>query len=161
MPKSGTLAATTNVPAGQATQDGPAGGNSLDSATLNPLTASVQRVSSNEYEYTVFNNTEDQYTVSLELIAKDIDGRSVRRTGSSASIPAKKSVTRTMRVPSNTANVNVEMRSWTKKSRGVSNEEILAEIEKKKDEIRALEAKLTTETSALPVAPTAAVIEAQ
>lgn len=153
MPKTGTLAATTNVPVGQATQDGPAGGNSLDEATVNPLTASVSRVADGEYEYKVFNNSEDQYTVSLDLIAKDADGRTVRRGASSASLSAGKSVTRTMRVPSNTANVSIEMRNWKKRSRVVSNEEILAEIEKKKEEIRALEATLTT-TDTLPTTPT-------
>lgn len=141
MPESGTLARSSSTARGGG-HNAPAGGVSLDEESSSPLSGSVRRVSNSEFEYTVSNSSEDKYSVSVALDQYNKSGKKLRTSRSQVYLSANQKVSRKLRVVPSVESIALQLVKWKKKTKTKSSEEIVAEIQKKKEEIKALETEL-------------------
>ena len=143
LPSSGTLAKSSKANFG-GSSDGPWGGIDLDGKNVNPLIASVQRVSEREFSYTVKNNSEDNYSTTLKLVSYDSRGKRIRSVPASVSLRPGQSVTRKVRASSTVSSMEVEMSSFKKKATKESKGDLEEQIKEKRKELSDLEAQLVT-----------------
>jgi hypothetical protein len=78
LPKSGLLAVSSIAGAGRSITGDLFGGEDIFGDTLPPITGSLSRASEEKWRFSVSNNTQDTYSVNLDLIQKDESDRTVK-----------------------------------------------------------------------------------
>ena len=90
LPKSGSLSSTvTGGYRGSMGVDVPWGENVLSEEPTSPITGSVSRVSPGQWVMRVFNNSEDRYSVNLEVAQYNIRGAQIKGDSFSYTLKAK------------------------------------------------------------------------
>lgn len=111
LPQSGTLSATSSAGT-SAEVPNPWGGVSLDDGKPNPISGSVSKVSANQWMMKVFNNSQDPYSVSLEVEQLDTSGRRARSDYFSYTLKAGASAQQPISASPQTRDMRLNLRSW-------------------------------------------------
>mgnify|MGYP001301457709 CR=1 FL=1 len=141
LPKEG-LIASSNFTSTSDSIDGPWGGINITDDDRSPVSGSVKKISNTEYEYTIVNNSDSQYSSSIGLVQFDKNKKIIKTTNTNVNLKPGEKVSRTFRAAPLTNNVSIKLNKWKKKSKSKSPEEIKAEIAEKKQEIKELEQEL-------------------
>lgn len=144
LPESGLLATSSNLTGeNERIEELPWGGLSLDSeGEDNPLSGSIQRLSSTEYSYTIKNNTEDYYAANIKIVEFNKQNRKIKTNTVPVRLKAGEAVTRSQKVRPQTVNIELELSKWKRKEKKKTPEEIKEAIEEKREELRKLEQEL-------------------
>ncbi len=78
LPKSGLLAVSSQSGAGNTVTSDAFGGEDFSGAYVAPITGSVSRVGDSGWVCKVFNNSQDEYSINVDLKQLDLDGRQVK-----------------------------------------------------------------------------------
>lgn len=146
LPATGRLAGTTVGGYGYTGFEGGWGGYDIEGEDSAPVTASISRVSAEDWELTVYNNSEDLYKVSLVVEQTDDRSRRLKQNPISVSLKAGESFSRLVRAHVLAKHAAVNLRKWTRVEKKPTRAEIEAEISEKKAEIKELEAQLANLT---------------
>ena len=140
--KKGTLSSHSNLPKGDYSIDGPWEDLQLDSEEQAPLLSNVRKISSNEYEYSVTNNSEDRYSTNVGIIQSDANGKIIKKDYAMVNLKPGEKKTRKLRAGPRTASVALELKKWDKKEKVKSAQDLQEEIRVKKEELKELEDQL-------------------
>lgn len=137
LPQTGTLAGS---------RSGGYGGTSLggwgdEEAGPPPIAASVSRDGRN-FMVRVFNNAEDQFRVSIEVVQYNDRSKRLKGTNMSFSLKPGQSAERSVSSAPGAVNSEVKLKNWKKVGGRKSSDNTLAEIERKRQELRDLEQSL-------------------
>lgn len=136
LPQQGFLADSVNAGNGSVNIQGPWGGREA------PLTASVSRLSADEWLIKVFNNSDATYRAGLRVIQMDDVGKRLRSLPVSATLEPGEVFERQIRTTPRTEHCAVELTSWKRFEKVKTQEEIQAEVEAKKAELDLLQQQL-------------------
>lgn len=142
LPATGRLAGTTVGGYGHTGFEGGWGGYNIEGEDEAPITASINRISREDWELAVHNNTEDKYKVSLVVEQMDDRSRRLKQNPISVSLSAGESFTRVVRAHVLATHAAVNLRKWTRIEKQPTRAELESEIATKKEEIKNLEAQL-------------------
>ena len=141
LPKQGRLAGTVSGGLGGLDAVGPwLGKDDSDKKAAAPLNASLNR-NADKWVLRVSNSSKDQYTASIKVTQTDATGRTVRTSPFSISLRAGESTERTFRAHPSATNAVADLTRWSSKKKTVSENEIEAEIQKKRAELEELQKK--------------------
>ena len=142
LPSTGRLAGSSVGGYGHTGFEGAWGGENLDGKEASPISASVSRDSRKDWTVSVFNNSEDEYRLSL--LVEQLNERSKRLKSNPLSLTLKagESVERSVRGHVMASHATVNLTRWKKVEKELSRAELQALIDKKKAELSELEGKL-------------------
>jgi hypothetical protein len=145
---SGTLAGSatggfgaTNVPSVWGDKDGYGDGGS------SPISGSVSKVDKSTWLLKVFNNSEDQFKVNLEVVQFDIRNKKVKSDNYYYPLKGKQSIERKIKSFPTAVNAAVNLKNWKRNERKKTSSELKAEIESTKKKLSELEAQLKGSSS--------------
>ena len=144
LPSTGRLAGSSVGGYGHTGFEGAWGGENLDGKEASPISASVSRESNKNWTVNVFNNSEDEYRLSL--VVEQVDERSKRLKSNPISVTLKggQSVERSLRGHVLASHATVNLKRWKKVEKPLDRSEIQAQIDAKKAEIAELEKQLAS-----------------
>ena len=92
--------------------DIPWGENVLSEEPTSPITGSVSRVSPGQWVMRVFNNSEDRYSVNLEVAQYNIRGAKIKGDSFSYTLKPKETAERPINAESSTDRCELNLKSW-------------------------------------------------
>lgn len=110
LPQSGSLASSVAGGYGNSKVAEPWGGSVIEGNA--PLAGSVSKLSDREWRMRLFNNSEDTYDASVEVVQYDQRGSRLKSDNFSFRIKGGNSVERTVSSRSSTYNAEVKLKSW-------------------------------------------------
>lgn len=113
LPKKGSLATSSLSGAASATFPDPFGGNDPSGREISPISGSVSRISSEQWEMKVFNNSKDSYSVSVDIIQRDLRGSEVRRDSFSYALKPESSKSEKLPIGPGAYMAELNLRHWS------------------------------------------------
>ena len=115
LPQKGTLAGTTSGGYGRTAVPGVWGSDdgNMD-GEKSPVSASVSRVGNTDWLVKVFNNSADDYRLTMELVQVGDNGKTVKAEPFGVSLRAKQKMERNFRMHTLASNAFVNVKSWKK-----------------------------------------------
>jgi hypothetical protein len=123
LPKSGSLATSSISGAASATFPDPFGGNDPSGREVSPIAGSVSRLSSERWEMKVFNNADDTYSVSVDVVQRDLRGSEVKRDSFSYTLKPHTSKSEKLAVGPGAELAELTLRNWRNETRKVREKE--------------------------------------
>jgi hypothetical protein len=114
LPKSGLLSGTYSLETDSTAVSEPWGNTGSAANSNSPITGSVSRISKQQWKASVFNNSEDSFSVSVKVKQIDSRGSVVKSDYFSASLKPKNSAERQFSSASSALNAELELLSWKK-----------------------------------------------
>jgi hypothetical protein len=112
LPKSGLLATSSISGAGSTIIGDTFGGEELFARDLPPITGSISRKDDATWSFSVSNNSEDRYSINVDLIQKSETGSTVKFGSYSYSLRPGQSERQTVQAGSNVSRAELHLRSY-------------------------------------------------
>lgn len=113
LPKSGVLSGTNTLHGGGSTVEGSWGGDVLSQESP-PVSGSISR-DGRSWVMRVFNNSEDKYSVDVEVVQQDKSGKKLKSDYYSLSLAPGEKTERKLSANARTENCFLKLNKWTKK----------------------------------------------
>ncbi len=111
LPQSGVLSRSSTFGYNTKIVEG-AWGSESDASSKPPITGSISKVSDREWVAKLFNNSEDTYTVSVEVKQMNAAGKRERSDSFSARLGPNENTERTLGATARTVDAELELRNW-------------------------------------------------
>ena len=112
LPKSGLLASTSISGAGNTIVTDTFGGEDLTGTDIAPITGSVSRLNEKTWSLKVFNNSDDTYSFSVDLIQKNDAGSVLSNSSYSFQLRARSSDSRQVQSVLNASGADLVLRTY-------------------------------------------------
>ncbi len=112
LPPSGTLSTTRVAGAEGEAVDGPFGGINPFEENSNPITGSVYKQGQDEWMVSVSNNTDDRFSVSLEVKQFNEQGGTVKRDSFSYTLKPGETRKRSLKSRANSTQAELNLKRW-------------------------------------------------
>lgn len=142
LPQSGVLSGSTSGGFGSHAVAEPWGGVTTEGESGAPIQGSASRIDDRTWLVKVFNNSEDKFRVTIQLIQRDGENRKVKTNSFATSIPGGGKEERRMPGHPSATNSEVRLVSWKRFKKKRSAEELQQLIAEKEKEIKDLKAEL-------------------
>ena len=142
LPSSGLIAGSKTGEYGGTQIDGPWGGIKTSGGKADPISGSCSKSGTFSWSLRVFNNTEDRYNGSLQMLQFDTRNRQLKSDSFFAAIPAGQKVERVYQAHPDSAQCAVKLNNWKLIPRKKSQAELQQEIDQKKKELSELEGEV-------------------
>jgi hypothetical protein len=119
LPKTGSLAASSMLGTGPASFADPFGGEDPSGREKSPITGSVSRVTADKWEIKIFNNSKDSYSVSVDLIQRDLRSTEIRRDSYSYTLKPESSKSERIAVGVGAQTAELTLRHWSNRTKKV------------------------------------------
>lgn len=141
LPSSGLIAGTKTGEYGATVIDGPWGGIKTGD-NPNPISGSCSKSGSFNWTLRVFNNTEDRYDASLQMVQYDIRNRELKSDNFFSSLSAGQKLERIYPAHPESAQCAVKLNHWKMIPRKKSQEEVEKLLEKRQKQVSDLQSQL-------------------
>jgi hypothetical protein len=113
LPKTGSLAASSNFGTGPASFSDVFGGNDPSGREVSPISGSVSRIAADKWEVKVSNNSNDTYSVIIDIIQRNLHGTEVRRDSFSQTLKPGSSKSEKIDAGVGAQAAEVQLRHWS------------------------------------------------